>query len=336
MTETLCLVGGTFDRFHAGHCALLESACNHDSVEVWITTDAMAAEKDPRIQSKEIRTQSVVDWAGQRNLTVHTLEDEWGPAPVHKEATHLACTPETKENCEKINVMRIENGLPELEIVDVQHVLSEDGMPISSSRIREGSINRDGQLWIRESDLKQSVRMAKILDSTLKQPQGLLFEGPEDTPEVAITAAVEAIPTFCPCLIAVGDVTVDALLKAGWIPDLALIDGMTKREVWAGSEDLDRTSFVGHLSCENPAGELTPELLECADLALEFAFSEDGGPVLLEIEGEEDLAPIFLHLLAPLGTAIMYGQPGKGVVLRITDEDVKALSRELLDQFEGR
>ena len=228
------------------------------------------------------------------------------------------------------------NELSELEIIEVHHVLSNDGLPISSSRIREGSINRQGDLWIRPTDLEHPVHMVNLLDSELKKPQGQLFKGPEDTPEVAISAAIEAIPTFSPCLIAVGDVTVHALLEAGWAPDVALIDGMTRREIWADADNLDRSSFLGHLSCSNPAGQLTPELLECSDVALEFAFSVDGGPVLLEIDGEEDLAPILLHLLAPLGSAILYGQPNEGVVLRITDEDVKAHCRQLLDMFETR
>jgi hypothetical protein len=76
--------------------------------------------------------------------------------------------------------------------------------------------------------------------------------------------------------------------------------------------------------------------LECADLALEFAFSEEGGPVLLDVDGEEDLAPIIIHLLAPLGTVVLYGQPSAGVVLRVTDESTKERCRALLDTFEVR
>ncbi|GIS44205.1 MAG: hypothetical protein Ct9H90mP16_12750 [Candidatus Poseidoniales archaeon] len=98
---------------------------------------------------------------------------------------------------------------------------------------------------------------------------------------------------------------------------------------------MDRSSFVGTLSCQNPPGQLTPELLECADLALEFSFSDEGGPVLLEVDGEEDLSPIFIHLFAPLGSVILYGQPSAGVVMRITDEDTKARSRAMLDRFKS-
>ncbi|GIS44494.1 MAG: hypothetical protein Ct9H90mP16_15640 [Candidatus Poseidoniales archaeon] len=105
--------------------------------------------------------------------------------------------------------------------------------------------------------------------------------------------------------------TVNALLEAGWAPDVGVVDGLTKqtRLGW----ELDRSSF-GHFSCQNPPGQLTPELLECPDLALEFSFPDEGAPVLLEVDGEEDLSPIFIHLLAPLGSVILYGQPSAGGV----------------------
>ena len=334
MSTTLCLVGGTFDCFHAGHQTLLEAAFDCDYVEVWVTSDAIAAEKDPRIKPQVEREQAISDWAEGRSISTHTLEDSWGPAPTRADATHIVCTPETQSNCEKINQMRLESGLKSLELIEVTHVLAQDGAPISSSRIRQGSIDREGNLWILATDLEQVVHMPTNLDSELKDPMGTLFPGPEDTPEVAIQAAVEAIPAFSPCLVAVGDVTVNALLETGWVPDVGIVDGLTKRIAWDG--ELDKSSFVGHLACENPAGQLTPELLECADLALDFAFSEGGGPVLLEVDGEEDLAPILIHLLAPLGTVVLYGQPSAGVVLRVTDESTKARCRALLNTFEAR
>jgi pantetheine-phosphate adenylyltransferase len=334
MSATLCLVGGTFDCFHAGHQTLLEAALDCDFVEVWVTSDAIAAEKDPRIKPQSERQQAISEWANGRLLSTHTLEDSWGPAPTRVDATHIVCTPETQSNCEKINQMRLKYDLKPLEIIEVTHVLAQDGNLISSSRIRQGSIDREGNPWILATDLEQAVHMPANLDSELKEPMGTLFPGPEDTPEVAIQAAVEAIPVFSPCLVAVGDVTVNALLEIGWVPDVGIVDGLTKRIAWDG--ELDTSSFVGQLTCENPPGQLTPDLLECADLALEFAFSEEGGPILVEVEGEEDLAPILIHLLAPLGTVVLYGQPSAGVVLRVTDESTKARCRALLNAFEVR
>ena len=57
-------------------------------------------------------------------------------------------------------------------------------------------------------------------------------------------------------------------------------------------------------------------------------------PVLVEVDGEEDLAPMYILATAPLGTIIVYGQPKKGVVMRVLDIEAKHRSRNLLVMFE--
>jgi len=51
---------------------------------------------------------------------------------------------------------------------------------------------------------------------------------------------------------------------------------------------------------------------------------------IIRVDGEEDLAPLLLHPLAPLGAVVLYGQPGKGVVIRYTGFDSKNRCRNLL------
>ena len=104
-------------------------------------------------------------------------------------------------------------------------------------------------------------------------------------------------------------------------------DGYSKLKAWEG----EHNGISVQVLKQPPTG-----LSAGRNLALEFAFSEEGGPVLLEVEGEEDLAPILIHLLAPLGTVVLYGQPSAGVVLRVTDESTKARCRALLNTFESR
>ena len=52
------------------------------------------------------------------------------------------------------------------------------------------------------------------------------------------------------------------------------------------------------------------------------------------MEGEEDLAPLFAHLLAPIGSVIVYGQPGQGAVVQVTSLQTKERCRSLLVLFE--
>jgi uncharacterized protein (UPF0218 family)/phosphopantetheine adenylyltransferase len=320
-----CLVGGTFDRFHDGHKELLLTALEvAELVEVWITNDVMSASKSPFLQSFEDRRESILAWADER-ITTHELEDNWGPAPVRKDCDSIICTPETLSNCQSINEIRLTNGLLPLEIIEVSHTLDETGGIISSTRIRAGLIDRNGKQWLKESDRSKTYLFHRGLDSELKEPAGELFLGPEQSPEVAMSAAMENIAPGG--IIAVGDVSVETLLEMGVTPDIGLVDGMTKRSELI--EKVDLSSFDILLKADNPAGAITPSLIDSIDDAL-----HNDQTTCIEVDGEEDLAPIIVHLLAPLGTNVIYGQPGKGVVLRITSLAAKEQCRGLLSRFE--
>jgi len=320
-----CLVGGTFDRFHAGHIALLTTALEvAELVEVWITNDAMSEGKSPFIQSFENRREAILVWADER-ITTHELQDADGPAPFRKDCDSIVCTPETLGNCQSINEKRLVNGLLPLEIIETPYSMDESGGIISSTRIRAGLINREGKLWLNDDERTQTYQFQPQLDSELKEPSGELFLGPEDIPEVAMSAAMENIAPGS--LIAVGDVSVATLLDMGVVPDIALVDGMTKRTELTDKVDLSPFNLL--LSAINPAGQITPSLIDSIDTAL-----HSDQTTCIEVDGEEDLAPIIIHLLAPLGTNVIYGQPGKGVVLRITEFDAKEHCRRILARFE--
>ena len=322
-----CLVGGTFDRFHDGHKALLNTALDvAELVEVWITNDTMSTAKSPSLQSFEDRREAILVWADER-ITTHELEDSMGPAPYRRDCDGIICTPETLSNCQSINEVRLANGLTPLEIIEVPHTLDESGGIISSTRIRAGVIDNEGKPWLSDSGRVQTYHFHSGLDSELKEPSGELYLGPEDLPEVAMSAAMENIAPGG--LVAVGDVSVASLLEMGVTPDIAIVDGMTKRKELVNKVDL--SSFDVLINAYNPPGEITPSLISSIDTAL-----HTDQTICIEVDGEEDLAPIIIHLLAPLGTNVVYGQPGKGVVLRITDLAAKNQCRGLLSRFEVR
>ena len=121
------------------------------------------------------------------------------------------------------------------------------------------------------------------------------------------------------------------------LPDLILIDG-GKGHLSTGlqvlrdlslEDKVDLSPFDVLIDSINPAGQITPSLIDSIDAAL-----HNDQTTCIEVEGEEDLAPIIIHLLAPLGTNVIYGQPGKGVVLRITEFDAKEHCRRILSRFE--
>lgn len=328
-----CLVGGTFDRLHSGHKLLLSMAISRsEQVEIHVVNDEIAGRKSPHIQPYDDRVDAIYDWLSEKSyhsVSIFQLNDSFGPAPNHESADAIIATPETIGNCQEINRMRELSGLGKLSILEVPHMLDYSGKIISSSRIRSGMIDSDGNAWIDDQNRQHELKMVATLDNELKTPMGTLFEGPEEYPEVAMSEAIESIDRQNSSIVAVGDVSVATLIGMGIIPDIGIVDGMTKRVKLNESELIDSSHFTNILSAINPAGHIMPSLID----AVENALSKDE-PTIINVEGEEDLAPIIIHCLAPIGTAVIYGQPKTGVVVQISTLAVKNRCRDILSMFE--
>tara|TARA_B100001121_G_C18484307_1_gene524117 strand:+ start:100 stop:294 length:195 start_codon:yes stop_codon:yes gene_type:complete len=54
---------------------------------------------------------------------------------------------------------------------------------------------------------------------------------------------------------------------------------------------------------------------------------------IIRVVGEEDLSPLLLHPIAPIGSVVLYGQPESGLVIRWCDEESKIRCRNLLRGF---
>ena len=336
--ESLGLVGGTFDRFHSGHQKLLEVGLSEcQKLEVWMTSDFLAKRKDKRIESWEDRRQLIMESLSQdlhNRISFHVLEDAYGPAPTHQVAEVIICTRETISNCEEINIMRTKNKLAPLRTIIVDPELDWNEGVISSTNIRRGTTDRDGGSWLNEEIGKSLLSLNPGVGERLKIPFGLLVEGDENEPKIAMADVLERISDEPGPIIAVGDVTVKTLQDLNKPADIALIDGMTKREKWQQASEIDVSLYDSVLKCHNPAGSITPELYHCCVQALsDFGYNEveeNSKSTLIIVDGEEDLAPLILHPLAPLGSVILYGQPGRGVVIRLTDIESKSRCRDLL------
>ncbi|MAH98210.1 MAG: hypothetical protein CMA12_02515 [Euryarchaeota archaeon] len=330
------LLGGTFDRFHAGHEYLIRTALsNCKKLEIWLTNDQKAQSKDLRVKKWDVRSGELLDFVSENKhrVSINILEDDFGPAQEHKHASVIFCTEETLEKCESINNSRLNNRLKPLEIISVGHVGAWDGNPISSSRIRSGVIDRRGQPWIPDSLFVGEISLSETVENQLKEPFGQLISGSEANPKIAISEAYSLIGKTSYPLISVGDVTTLSLQKIGVIPDVAVIDGMTKRENWPEADQIVQSGFTSILHCTSPAGKLTNSLFEACKYSI-MEWKESGHKSLIIVDGEEDLAPLILHPLSPIGSVILYGQPGKGIVIRWCDEESKERCRNLLSQFE--
>tara|TARA_B100000927_G_scaffold66824_1_gene52662 strand:+ start:689 stop:1777 length:1089 start_codon:yes stop_codon:yes gene_type:complete len=328
------LMGGTFDRVHAGHLRLIREAFrNCKFLEIWITSDKIAQKKDWRCWSEGKRKATIKESLTQQQLgrmTFGTLEDPIGPAIDHPRADVIFCTSDTANSCEQINTIRAEDGIKPLDVIVVEHEKGEDGTLISSSKIRDGLIDQTGTRYITRDTLQSTRIMTDEVQSLLRDPFGKLHHGPEEDPTLALRSALVELNGREP-IVSVGDVTTWGLLKIGMTPDIAIVDGMTKRSPWNLADEIDRMRFDEVIEVKNPAGSITSDLFRACDTAVSHLRS--GRSSIVIVDGEEDLAPIPLHLMLPLGTMVLYGQPNKGIVARVTDLMAKENCRNIISQM---
>ena len=83
------------------------------------------------------------------------------------------------------------------------------------------------------------------------------------------------------------------------------------------------------VTVNNPAGTITDELDDAVRNAL-----TTGKTDLIRVDGEEDLAlmPCILH--APEGAEVVYGWPGKGMMIVSTDDITRKRVEELWNMME--
>jgi len=183
----------------------------------------------------------------------------------------------------------------------------------------DGARRDDADTARSDSDASIVVRLPDELRAAFKEPLGPVY-----------TDAEELLSEAGEPLIAVGDIVTYHFERADRRPDVALIDGRTKRHavddevrdaVDAGADRIDAT---------NPAGVLTDDLLT----ALRDAVARDD-PTTIVVDGEEDLATLPAVLAAPEGATVVYGQPDQGMVAVDVTAETRAEFRDLLERMDG-
>ena len=165
------------------------------------------------------------------------------------------------------------------------------------------------------------MRLTKQLRSELKRPLGRLLPDPGTSKE-EVLGLLERTGT----VITVGDRTTERLLGYGIMPAVQIVDGYERREKRPGPSVPPDTAVS---RAKNPQGTISPE----ADAAVKQAMGS-GQPVRIEVDGEEDLLVLPACLYAPLHSAILYGQPGEGLVLVWVTPEIRNKAKSLLSMME--
>ncbi|MCH7951296.1 pantetheine-phosphate adenylyltransferase [Patescibacteria group bacterium] len=330
-------LGGTFDYFHKGHRIFLKKAfAVSRKVTIGITEDDLARKihDSTQIQSLSERKMAVEEFLKTRGFTsqakIITLHDPFGITTTDETLEALLVTSMTMKRGGELNRKRRQNGLSALKLVRCQLVMAEDDKLISSRRIREGEITREGVRFMTALLKATPVRLPTQLRSAFREPFGTVIPANAKKIDGEMREAVKIIdrkqlhPIIC-----VGDIVTLSMLKLGKTPRISIVDLRVKRV--KRYQRVSELGPIGHLpryKVANPAGTITKKLVKLVHKAM----NKKSSSVIL-VEGEEDLAVLPCVLLAPLDAIVLYGHFQYGIIAVEVSEEKKSEALKLLQQL---
>lgn len=315
---SVAVTGGTFDLLHKGHKEFIKKILGaSEKLIIGLTSDKYIQEYKPnrRIVSFEGRKKEIIDFLRNEGLEnrveIIEINDMYGPLldpSLYVEA--IAVAESTQDAVKKINSRRVELGLKWLENIEVELERAEDGGTISATRIRNGEINREGELYFKKKWQGKKLLLPPTLRKKLQDIWGEVVQKvPEDIDLNKI--------------ITVGDVTTEKFRNLNLYPKLSIIDFKVERKEIPSFEVKDAVKVI------SKPGEISSELFEAVKKVI-----HDEDKFVLIVDGEEDLAVLPVLLCAPLGFFIFYGQPGVGMVKLEITEEIKKKASEIVDSFD--
>lgn len=143
-------VGGTFDHIHRGHRALLERAFEtSEFVVIGLTSDKFVADEGKKIHHGfDDRKNQLIKYLNKhypgRKYQITKLESRFGAGIFTEAIGAIVVSTETFPTVKFANEKRVKAGLPEMKVEVVPMIPAHDGVKISSTRIRAGEIDTEG------------------------------------------------------------------------------------------------------------------------------------------------------------------------------------------------
>jgi phosphopantetheine adenylyltransferase len=192
-TRGRIVLGGTFDRLHVGHEALLRTAFRAGRrVAIGLTTGRyLAAHPKPgagRIQPFSVRRRRLATW-----LRAHYPRDRWTITPISDafggstgpDVAGLVVSADTIGGGHAVNAERARRGRRPVPVLVVPLVLADDLQPVSSRRIRAGEIDRSGRrispIRVRIEVQRPADRPAVLRSVRAAFPRARVFAGRSTT-----------------------------------------------------------------------------------------------------------------------------------------------------------
>ena len=338
------VLGGTFDHFHRGHEKLLEHALSiSEKLVIGITTDEYIKklktnnEKLITFENFKVRKRAIENLLNRfekNRFEIVEINDLFGPTlDQNFNADAIVVSKDSKNGALKINEERAKIGLNQLYIEVFPEILAEDGILISSMRIRNGEVDRDGKLYVNPKWHIYDLEITDEIRRELKIPFGKLSEKIDS----------ENLKGFEGLVISVGDETSKVLNSLSIPIQISVIDFKIAREKrFTNVKELGFSGNVEIIKVVSPAGIISKELFNTIDGL--FKNPSEKTQIIL-IDGEDDLSVLPLILASPLGNHIFYGQPARhasegvagrpqeGIVEIQVNEENKAKIRQIVSRF---
>ena len=145
-------VGGTFDILHKGHKILLDKALEvagkKGFVYIGMASDNLSKKKQDinEYNNREKKLKEYLFKKGSiNNFSIIKINTKYGLA-IEENYDVIIVSSETYNVAEEINKKRTDLGKNLLKIYKIPFVLAEDGKPISTTRIRNKEIDKEGKL----------------------------------------------------------------------------------------------------------------------------------------------------------------------------------------------
>jgi pantetheine-phosphate adenylyltransferase len=330
-------LGGTFDHFHKGHRQFLLRAFQISKrVTIGITSNKFANKihKDSSTQSLKKRKKQLQNFL-KKNLVLERsnivkLNDVYGTTIMDRSVNALLVTGNTLKGAREINRRRKENDKTPLKVIIYPLVKTKDGKSISSHRIRNGEINKEGVIFYRELTEATPLNLPRKLRSTFREPFGFVIPAEAGSINKGMKKALNIIkskrlePAIC-----VGDVVTSSILKLGQTPKLSIVDLKVMRKVrYKRVSEIGPITDLPRYKVTNPSGSITRKLTKSIHQALSKKIKS-----VIQVKGEEDLAVLPCVLLAPLNSAVIYGHFQHGVIVVEVSEEKKSEALKLLQQL---